>query len=150
MKTYHAYNMFDGAVLVAEDGKIIYKGSFGLANREWDIKNQPSTKFMIGSISKPLTAFLMLLQVQKGIIDLQKSIADYLPEFKNKPAAEVTIQQLLSHTSGLPNYDIIKDFFPTISRQNFTRDNYVKIFWDSALAFKPGTKYAYSSGVTLR
>jgi tetratricopeptide (TPR) repeat protein len=45
----------------------------------------------------------------------------------------------------MPNYDIIKDFFPRISRQNFTREEYVKVFIDSTLAFEPGTKYAYSS-----
>ncbi len=145
MKTYHNYNMFDGAVLVAENGKIIYKDAFGFANREWNIPNNTDTKFMIGSISKPFTATLTLIQVQKGLIDLDSTIENYLPEFKNKPAARVTIRQLLTHTSGIPNYDIIKYFFPRISRQNFTRENYIKIFIDSALAFAPGTSYAYSS-----
>ena len=145
MQAYHNYNMFDGAVLVAENGKIIYKDAFGLANREWNIANRTDTKFMIGSVSKPLTATLVLIQVQKGLISLDKTIADYLPEFKNKPAAAVTIRQLLSHTSGIPNYDILKDFFPRISRQNFSRQDYIKVFMDSALAFKPGTHYAYSS-----
>ncbi len=145
MSAYHNYNMFDGAVLVAEKGEIIYKDAFGLANREWNIPNRTDTKYMIGSVSKPLTAALMLIQVQKGLIDLNKTIENYLPEFKNKPAANVTIKQLLSHTSGIPNYDIIKDFFPRISRQNFTREEYLKIFIDSPLVFKPGTHYAYSS-----
>ena len=145
MKTYHDYNMFDGAVLVAENGKVIYKDAFGLANREWNIPNTTDTKFMIGSVSKPLTAVLMLIQVQKGLIKLDNTIDYYLPEFTNKPAAKVTIKQLLTHTSGIPNYDIIKDFFPRISRQNFSREDYVKVFMDSSLAFTPGTSYAYSS-----
>ena len=145
IKTYHTYNMFDGAVLVAENGKIVYKGAFGLANREWNIPNKTDTKFMLGSVSKPITATLMLIQVQKGLVSLDKTIADYLPEFKNKPAANVTIKQLLSHSSGIPNYDIIKDFFPRISRQNFTREAYVQVFLDSALSFTPGSRYFYSS-----
>ncbi len=145
MKVYHKYNMFDGSVLVAENGKIIYKAAFGLANREWNIANTTDTKFMIGSVSKPFTATLMLIQVQKGLVNLDKTISDYLPEFSGKPAAKVTIRQLLSHTSGIPNYDIIKDFFPKISRQNFTREEYVKVYMDSSLAFEPGTKYSYSS-----
>ena len=145
MKAYHNYNMFDGAVLVAENGKIIYQNAFGLANREWNIPNKADTKFMIGSVSKPLTAALMLIQVQKGIIGLDKAIEDYLPEFKNKPGAKITIRQLLGHKSGMPNYDIIKDFFPLISRQHFTREDYIKIYMDSALAFEPGSGYAYSS-----
>lgn len=145
MRTYHAYNMFDGAVLVAENGRIIYKEAFGFANREWDIPNTVNTKFMIGSVSKPLTAMLTLVQVQKGLIGLDKTVKDYLPEFAGKPAGDVTIRQLLSHTSGMPNYDIMKDFFPRISRQYFERDDYMKIYIDSALAFTPGTKYNYSS-----
>lgn len=145
MKTYHSYNMFDGAVLVAENGKIVYKEAFGLANREWDIKNTVETKFMIGSISKPITAYLTLIQAQKGLIDINKTIEDYLPEFKDKPAAKVTIKQLLSNTSGMPNYDIIKDFFTKYSRQSYSREEYVKLYMDSALVFQPGTKYFYSS-----
>lgn len=145
MKTYHRFNMFDGAVLVAENGKIIYKEAFGLANREWNIPNTADTKFMIGSVSKPITATLVLILVQKNLVSLDKTIEDYLPEFKNKPAAKVTIRQLLSHTSGMPNYDIIKDFFPRISRQSFSREDYLKIYCDSALAFMPGTSYMYSS-----
>ena len=145
MKTYHQFNMFDGSVLVAEQGKVIYKNAFGMANREWNIPNTTDTKFMIGSVSKVLTSILVLIQVQKGLISLNKTIADYLPEFINKPAAKVSIRQLLSHTSGMPNYDIIKDFFPRISRQNFSREDYVKIYMDSALVFEPGSSYYYSS-----
>lgn len=145
MQQYHQYNMFDGAVLVAENNKIVYKAAFGLANREWNIPNQVDTKFMLGSVSKPVTATLVLIQVQKGLLNLNKTLADYLPEFKNKPAAGVTIKQLLSHTSGMPNYDITKDFFPRISRQKFSREDYLKVFIDSALAFTPAAQYAYSS-----
>ncbi len=145
MKTYHDYNMFDGAVLVAKEGKIIYKEAFGMANREWNIPNKTDTRFMIGSVSKPLSATLVLLQVQKGLLDLNGSLDHYLPEFKNKPAGKVTIKQMLSHTSGIPNYDIIKDFFPRISRQYYSREDYLKVFIDSLLAFTPGSQYAYSS-----
>jgi CubicO group peptidase (beta-lactamase class C family) len=45
----------------------------------------------------------------------------------------------------MPNYDVIKDFFPRISRQNFTREEYIKVYMDAPLAFAPGTSYAYSS-----
>lgn len=145
MKTYHNYNMFDGAVLVAEEGKVIYKGAFGLANREWNIPNTTDTKFMIGSVSKPITSILTLIQVQKGLIGLDKTVADYLPEFSGKPGGRCTIRQLMSHSSGFPNYDVINDFFPRISRQNFTREEYIKVYMDSALVFEPGTSYYYSS-----
>ena len=145
MQTYHQYNMFDGAVLVAENGKVIYKDAFGLANREWNIPNTTHTKFMLGSISKPLTAILMLIQVQKGLISLDKTIHDYLPGYNERNGSRMTIRQLLSHSSGMPNYDIIKDFFPRISRQYFTREDYMKLYMDSSLVFEPGSSYYYSS-----
>jgi CubicO group peptidase (beta-lactamase class C family) len=145
MTTYHRYNMFDGAVLVAENGKVIYKDAFGLANREWNIPNSTDTKFMLGSVSKPITAILMLIQVQKGLIDLDKTISDYIPEFSKKNGSRISIRQLLRHSSGMPNYDIMKDFFPAISRRNFSREEYIKLYMDSALVFEPGSSYYYSS-----
>jgi len=145
MKDYHKYNMFDGSVLVAEQGKVIYKNSFGLANREWNIPNTTDTKFMLGSVSKPITALLMLIQVQKGLVSLDKTIADYIPEFTNKPAGKIAVRYLLSHTSGMPNYDITPDFFPRISRKNFSREEYIKVYMDSALLFEPGKSFFYSS-----
>jgi CubicO group peptidase (beta-lactamase class C family) len=145
MQTYHRYNMFDGAVLVAENGKVLYKNAFGMANREWNIPNTTDTRFMIGSISKPLTSILTLIQVQKGLIQLDKTVSDYLPEFSNKNGARITIRQLMNHSSGMPNYDIMKDFFPKISRQYFDREQYIKLFIDSSLVFEPGSGYYYSS-----
>jgi CubicO group peptidase (beta-lactamase class C family) len=145
MKKYHAFNMFEGSVLVAEQGKVVYKGAFGLANREWSIANTTDTKFMIGSVSKPITALLMLIQVQKRLISLDKTISDYIPEFNKANGSRITIRQLLSHTSGMPNYDIIPDFFPRISRKNYTREEYIKIYMDSVLLFNPGSQFFYSS-----
>jgi CubicO group peptidase (beta-lactamase class C family) len=145
MKSYHNFNQFDGSVLVAENGKIVYKGAFGMANREWNIPNSTDTKFMIGSVSKALTALLVLLQVQKGLIDLDQTISHYIPEFSKKNGDKITIRQLLSHTSGMPNYDIYSDFFPKMSRQYYTRDEYIKLYMDAPLAFEPGKGYYYSS-----
>jgi CubicO group peptidase (beta-lactamase class C family) len=145
MKKYHAFNMFEGTVLVAEQGKVVYKDAFGLANREWNIANTTDTKFMIGSVSKPITALLMLIQVQKGLISLDKTISDYIPEFNKPNGSRITVRQLLTHTSGMPNYDIIQDFFPRISRKNYTREDYVKLYMDSTLLFTPGSQFFYSS-----
>lgn len=57
--------MFDGAVLVADQDTLLYKGAFGLANREWQMPNSTDTKFMLGSVSKPLTATLALVKYRK-------------------------------------------------------------------------------------
>ncbi|MFN8345088.1 MAG: serine hydrolase, partial [Spirosomataceae bacterium] len=78
-------------------------------------------------------------------MSLDKTISDYLPEFSKKNGSRITIRQLMSHSSGMPNYDIIKDFFPRISRQNVTREDYIKLYMDSTLVFEPGKSYYYSS-----
>lgn len=145
MKTYHRFNMFDGSVLVAENGKVIYKNAFGLANREWNIANTTDTKFMIGSVSKPITSILALIMVQKGLINLDKTISDYIPEFSKKNGSRITVRQLMMHTSGMPNYEIMSEFFPQVSRKYFSRDEYIKLYMDSVLLFEPGTNYSYSS-----
>jgi len=75
---YHKYEQFNGSVLVAENGKVIYKKGLGLANMEWNIPNEPDTKFRLGSITKQFTATLILQLVEQGKIKLDGKISDYL------------------------------------------------------------------------
>src|SRR5215211_7652318 len=56
----HKYRQFHGSALVAENGKVVYKGAFGMANMEWAIPNAPDTKFRLGSITKQFTATVIL------------------------------------------------------------------------------------------
>ncbi|MDB4293593.1 serine hydrolase, partial [Maribacter sp.] len=79
--TYEAYGKFNGSVLVADQGKVIYKKGFGMANMEWDIPNQPNTKHRLGSITKQFTAMLILQLVAEGKLDLQAPITTYLPDY---------------------------------------------------------------------
>ena len=80
------YRQFNGSALVAENGKVIYKGAFGMANREWDIPNAPDTRFRLGSITKQFTAMLTLQLVEQGKIKLDAKITDYLPDYRKTPA----------------------------------------------------------------
>src|SRR5690242_21652995 len=64
----HKYRQFNGSALVAENGKVVYKGAFGLANMEWNIPNTPDTKFRLGSITKQFTATVILQLVEQGKI----------------------------------------------------------------------------------
>ena len=66
----HKYRQFNGAALVAENGKVVYKGAFGMANIEWNLPNTPDTKFRLGSITKQFTAMLTLQLVEQGKIKL--------------------------------------------------------------------------------
>src|SRR5262249_38776352 len=70
MKTYNTYRQFNGAVLVAENGKVIFKKGYGMANMEWNIPIETDTKFRLGSITKQFTSMLILQLVQEGKIKL--------------------------------------------------------------------------------
>ncbi len=81
LKQYYDYGQFNGSVLVAENGKVIYKKGLGMANMEWAISNQPDTKFRIGSVTNQFTAALVLQLVEEGKIKLDGKITDYLTDY---------------------------------------------------------------------
>jgi len=100
IRTYFEYGKFNGSVLVAEKGEIIYKKGFGMADMEWDIPNQPNTKHRLASITKQFTAMLIVQLASENKLDLQKSISTYLPDYPKKNGDLITIHHLLTHTSG--------------------------------------------------
>ena len=136
---------FTGTVLVSEHDKVIFKGGYGLANREWNIPNAPDVKFRVGSITKQFTSMLVLQQVAKGSIKLDGRISDYLPYYRKDTGSRVTIAQLLSHTSGIPSYTDDPKFFPDVSRNYYAVDDFVTKFCSGDLQFEPGTKFHYDN-----
>ncbi len=99
-------NGFNGTVLYAEKGKIIYEKSFGYANiRKKDILDQNSS-FQLASISKPFTATAIIMLEERGKLEYNDTIQKFFPEF---PYHGITIHNLLSHRSGLPNYMYFAD-----------------------------------------
>ena len=95
---------FNGSVLVARQGQILYQRGFGLANMEWNIPNEVNTKFEIASMTKQFTALLILQFVNEGKIKLDGHLSEYLPYYRKDTGNRVTIAELLSHTSGIPNF----------------------------------------------
>ncbi len=104
MKGFHQNGQFTGAVLAAEGGGILYKAGFGKANLAANVANQPGTVFFIASLTKPFTALLVMQLVEAGQVKLENTLAAYLPGLKNQSVRSVTIGQLLSHTSGIPDF----------------------------------------------
>ncbi|WP_310554408.1 serine hydrolase [Flavobacterium sp.] len=145
MIQFAEYNQFNGSVLVAEQGKIIYKKGFGMANIEWNIPNNPDTKHRLGSISKQFTALLIIQLVEQGKLKLDAPISLYLPDYPKTTGDIITVHHLLTHTSGIPNYTSFPNFFKEVSRNPFTPEVFVKQFSDLPLQFKPGEKFAYSN-----
>ena len=141
----HKYRQFNGSALVAENGKVVYKGAFGLANMEWDIPNTPDTKFRLGSITKQFTATVTMQLVEQGKIKLDAKISDYLPDYRKDIGQKVTIHQLLTHTSGIPSYTSQPGFFENVSRNPYKVDDFVKKYASGDLEFEPGSKYSYNN-----
>lgn len=145
VKGYHGFGQFNGAVLVAEKGRVIYKKGHGLANMEWKIANHPDTKFRLGSITKQFTAALILQLVEQGKVKLDGKLTDYLPDYRQDTGGKITIHQLLNHTSGIPSYTDQPGFFENVSRNPFTVSEMVKKYCSGDFEFEPGTKYAYNN-----
>src|SRR4029078_11490332 len=141
----HKYRLFNGSALVAENGKVTYKGAFGMAEMEWGIPNAPDTKFRLGSITKQFTATLILQLVEQGKIKLDGKLSDYLPDYSKDTGAKVTIHNLLSHTSGIPSYTSLPGFFQDVSRNPFKVDDFIKKYASGELEFEPGTKFVYDN-----
>lgn len=145
ISTYAGYGQFNGSVLVADNGKVIYQKGVGLANMEWTIPNAPDTKFRLGSITKQFTATLILQLVEQGKIKLDGKLTDYLPDYRKDTGAKVTIHNLLSHTSGIPSYTSLPGFFQNVSRNPYTVDEFIKKYASGDLEFEPGTKFVYDN-----
>jgi len=145
MKVYNSYRQFNGTVLVAENGKVIFKKGYGLANMEWNIPVEPDTKFRLGSITKQFTSMLVLELVQEGKIKLEGKLTDYLPDYRKDTGDRITIHQLLNHTSGIPSYTGMPNFFQDVSRNPYGVSDFVKKFASGDLEFEPGTKWNYNN-----
>jgi len=145
MSQYADCCSFTGTVLVSDHDKVLFKRGYGLANREWNIPNMPEVKFRLGSITKQFTSMLVMQQVAKGSIKLDGHLSDYLPYYRQDTGSKVTISQLLSHTSGIPSYTDDPKFFPDVSRNYYTVEDFVKKFCSGDLQFEPGTKFHYDN-----
>jgi CubicO group peptidase (beta-lactamase class C family) len=145
MKLYSDYGQFNGTVLVAENGKIIYKKGFGLADMEWNIPNKPDTKFRLGSITKQFTSMLVLQLVEEGKLSLEGKLSDYLPYYRDDTGKKVTIHHLLTHTSGIPSYTNLPNFGREVSRNPYQVEEFVKKYCSGDLEFEPGAKFTYNN-----
>jgi CubicO group peptidase (beta-lactamase class C family) len=145
MQRYHSHRHFHGAVLVAEEGGIIYSKAFGAANIENDIPNTLTTRFGLASMSKQFTSMLVLQLVQEGKLRLDGPVTDYLPEYPGEPGDRITIHQLLTHTSGI--YQDSPTEGPRASRrlEPHSRAELMRYFSGHELLFEPGAGFQYSN-----
>src|SRR5215208_5850146 len=129
------------SVAVAVDGRTVFSMSCGWADRERRLPARATTRFRIGSVSKPVTATALATLVDSGQIDLDAPIQRYVPEFPEK-RWPMTVRQVAAHLAGLrANAD---DEVVSVRHFDTVADE-VAIFADDPLLFRPGTRYSYSN-----
>lgn len=142
---------FMGAVLVARNSGIIHAKGYGSASG--DEKNDIATLFHVASVTKQFTAAAILQLVDAGVLDLSSSIIQYLPDKYIAPQWEtITVHHLLSHTSGVPDYAVTREYYNVVDGfcLGDTVDGMIREAMSKDLEFEPGSKYSYSNiGFTL-
>jgi D-alanyl-D-alanine carboxypeptidase len=149
LASYAEYGLFSGSIIVAKGGQVLLRESFGLANHEWDIPNTPQTRFRLGSITKQFTAAAILQLQEAGLLNIDDPVSEYYEEAPPEWQA-ITIRHLLTHTSGIPSYTAIPDFFRDLSRVDRTPQEIIELTQGEPLNFVPGTEFEYdNSGYVL-
>lgn len=140
----HQWGQLNGNVLVAQNGKLVYQGSFGYADFSAKRMNDSNSRFSLGSVSKIFTAVAILQLKEKGQLRLDDPLVKYLPGFRY-PA--ITIRHLLSHTSGLPDYELYGKLVDQNPQKIFGNADILPALaaWQKPLYFIPGEKWQYSN-----
>ena len=138
-----AADEFTGTVLVAKDGKPVFEGAYGFAEREGKVPNTPATRFRFGSMGKMFTAVAALQLVQAGKLSLDAPVGKYLPDYPNPEVAAVTIEQLLTHTGGTGNIFVPEYFNARLETRE--HQDYLNLFGKRGAGFKPGSRWDYSN-----
>jgi len=134
---------FSGVVLIARGGTPLFSRAYGMANHEWQIPNDTTTRFPIASVTKTFTAALVLKLAQQGRLRTDELICKHLDPCPEHWQA-ITVHHLLTHTAGITDYARAPDFLQKV-RQRRTLSGLVAEFRDLPLEFAPGARYSYSN-----
>ena len=130
------------SIAVVKDGRIAYVKAYGNARLGPATAAQPEMRYSIGSVSKQFMAAAILMLVEEGKLSLDDRVGRYLPSLTR--ANEVTIRQLLSHTSGYQDYYPL-DYVAPFMQKTVTADEILKTWAGKPLDFNPGTEWQYSN-----
>jgi CubicO group peptidase (beta-lactamase class C family) len=130
------------SIAVVQEGKITYLQAYGQARLDPPTAAKPAMRYSIGSISKQFTATAILLLAEQGKLSLDDPVGRYVPNLTR--GNEVTIRQILSHTSGYQDF-WPQDYVPPFMNQPITADKILDLWARKPLDFEPGTQYQYSN-----
>lgn len=137
---------FNGVVLVAKDQSILFKKAYGWRNLEEKSPLSAQDRFQIGSITKQFVAASVLKLQEEGKLSLDDSLTTYLPEYKNKIPDEITIRDILNHTSGITNFTDHPEFWQNLDPSKIlSLDEIIDFTLQFPLDFAPKTQWRYSN-----
>jgi CubicO group peptidase (beta-lactamase class C family) len=139
---YYSKGEFNGTVLIKHKGTVILNKSYGYANIPQQAKADSNTQYRIGSLSKSFTAMLVLQLVNEGKLQVTDPVKKYIPGYVH---GNVTLEQLLTHSSGIPNFTGNASYTAEIMQRHFTHKEIVTRFCSDSLEFESGTKFNYSN-----
>ncbi len=142
---FHEQESFQGVVLVADQGEVVYRAAYGLADHSANVSNTLDTRFHIASISKQFTAALVLQLVEDGLVHPDSSLLTYYPAYRADVGARVSIHHLLTHQSGIPNYTSLPYVWSDSIKSAYPAEVLVKKFGSGDLEFEPGSRFQYSN-----
>ncbi|MBP9215093.1 MAG: serine hydrolase [Chitinophagaceae bacterium] len=135
---------FNGNILIAEKGNVLYNKSFGIANESTKELLNENSIFELASVSKQFTAMAIVLLKEKGKLSYEDKISKFLPQLSNYK--NITIKHLLNHTGGLPDYmDLMDSLFD--KSKIATNKDIVDLFakHNPKILFEPNTRWEYSN-----
>ena len=142
MRTLHERGQFNGAILVAKDGKILYRNGFGEANFQTGAPFTPETPSNIGSVTKQFTAMAIMMLAERKKLSYDDPVSKYISEFSQSAHfSKVTLRHLLTHTSGIPDYGDLAIDDSQLDQKGLIAALLKK---EHALA-EPGLRYRYSN-----
>lgn len=130
------------SIAIVEDGKIAYARAYGLARLAGKVPASPEMRYKIGSNSKQITASAILLLADEGKVSLDDPVSRFFPDLTR--AKEITIRQLLSHTSGYEDYYALDYVAPYMTAPT-TPESIIDQWGKRPLNFDPGTRWQYSN-----
>ncbi|MBS1598556.1 MAG: beta-lactamase family protein [Bacteroidetes bacterium] len=136
-------NKFNGTALIAYKNEIILYKGYGFKNKERKILNDTATIYRIGSITKSFTAATILNLYDKGLLSLDDPLNKYIPDYPS--GNKITIRNLLTHTSGIPEYLFAKGYDKEDFSKPISIERLISFFKNGPLIFKPGEKMSYSN-----
>jgi CubicO group peptidase (beta-lactamase class C family) len=143
LTAYARQHSFNGSALVARQDTVLLEKGYGYKNIAAHTPHDSNGIFQIGSITKQFTSAIILQLEEKKKLSLQDKLSRYIPDYPR--GNEITIENLLTHTSGIYNYTNDGDFMKNKTTRPINRDSLIARFKNKPLDFTPGEKFNYSN-----